>query len=127
MFPLATEAQSVRSVLPRHIVCQLIGALPARKRRVLLISNSKLRSVKDQDVRSAHANAGNRILTLTWRDWIEVAAKITMGEAQVVNQSRRDDGNETTLELESPIVGRHASGKASRQTRPEPGCRSCQG
>jgi hypothetical protein len=107
MFPLTTEAQSVRSVLPRQIVCQVIGALPARKRRVLLISNSKLRSIKDQDVRSACANAGNRILTLTWRDWLDVPAKITVGEAQVINQSRRDNGNDTALELESPILGRN--------------------
>src|SRR5262245_23187379 len=98
MFPLTTEAQSVRSVLPRHMVCQLIGALPARKRRVLLISNSKLWSVKDQYIRTARANTGNRILTLTGRDWIEVAPKITVGEAQVINQSRGDNGNETSLE-----------------------------
>ena len=71
VFPFSAESDQVTAVLPGQIVSEMISAHPTRERRIRLLTDPKLRRVKNQNGRLVDADAGRQIPAFVRRKPVE--------------------------------------------------------
>src|SRR6476620_7067919 len=102
MFPLASKPNAMSPELPIEVVHNLAGERIHRLRNGCVMSHAEGRRIENQDVGCSDSDASRRRSTFVCTHRIQSILQITLGNPQVADESRRDDGGDSTLKLSCP-------------------------